>query len=61
MNNGNYMGSEDELLSSQHLHLQPVSCRLLNIATVPVGAGKVQCKKSIADIRKASRRMALSN
>ncbi len=50
MNNVKRQELGNELQSSQHLHLQSVSHRLLDIATVPARAGEVQFKKSIVSI-----------
>ena len=44
----------NELQSSQHLRLQSASRKLLNIATVPARSGKVQRKKPIASIERAT-------
>ena len=51
MNNVRQQELGNELQSSQHLRLQPASRKLLDIATVPAGSGKVQRKKPIAIIR----------
>jgi hypothetical protein len=45
MNNVKRQELGNELQSSQHLRLQSASRKLLNVATVPVGAGNVQFKK----------------
>jgi hypothetical protein len=50
MNNVRQQELGNELQSSQHLRLQSASRKLLDIATVPAGSGKVQRKKPIAII-----------
>jgi len=50
MNKSDLQGLENELQSSRHLHLQQASRKRVDIATVPVRAGTVQFKKSIAGI-----------
>ena len=50
MNNGKRQELGNELQSSQHLRLQSASCKLLDVATVPVAEFKVQRKKSIGGI-----------
>ena len=52
MNNVKQQELGNELQSSQHLRLRSASCKLLDIATVPVPVAKVQFKKSIAGISK---------
>jgi hypothetical protein len=47
MNNVKRQELGDELQSSQHPRLQSASCKLLDIASMPAGAGKVQRKKPI--------------
>lgn len=50
MNESKLRGLENELQSSQRQRLRYVSRKLLDSATVPVHAGKVQRKKPIAVI-----------
>jgi hypothetical protein len=51
MNNVKRQELGNELQSSQHPRLQSAWCKLLDIATVPAGAGEVQRKKRIATIQ----------
>jgi phage FluMu protein Com len=51
MNNVKQQELGNELQSSQHLRLQCVRCKVLDVATVPFRAAEVQLKKSITSIR----------